>query len=169
MSTRLRVRWWRLVDWRVVAAAGLPVWAAVIGFVAWDKAHPRADSATPAAVTSLPTLAVTAPVALPTPAPSDDQQAGSPDSRVIVVPYPVTRPVKAVRPARDVPFWLRDESGEPPALESENADPDAGCQTHGTAVKFVKSPTEAMSRARREDKLVCVLHLSGNLEDDGFT
>lgn len=165
MSTRPRVRWWRLVDWRVVAAAGLPVWAAVIGFVAWDKAHPRADSATPAVV-SLPTPAVTVPVALPKPA---EPEAESPDSRVIVVPYPVPRPAKAARPARDVPFWLRDESGEPPALEPVNAGPDAGCRTYDTAVKFVKSPTEAMTRARREDKLVCVLHLSGNLEDDGFT
>jgi hypothetical protein len=163
MSHRPRVRWWQLIDWRVVAAAGLPVWAAVIGFVVWDKARP----ATPT-VAALPTPAVTVPVALPTPAPAEDQTE-PPDSRVIVVPYPVPQPVKAVRPARDVPFWLRDESGEPPALEPETADPDAGCQTHGTAVKFVKSPTEAMSRARREDKLVCVLHLSGNLEDDGFT
>jgi len=77
--------------------------------------------------------------------------------------------VKAVTPARDVAFWLRDESGEPPTLEPQAADTDAGCQTHDTAVRFVKSPIEAMSRARREDKLVCVLHLSGNLEDDGFT
>ncbi len=164
MSHRPRVRWWQLIDWRVVAAAGLPVWAAVIGFVVWDKARP----ATPAAVAALPTPAVTVPVALPMAAPAEGQTE-PPDSRVIVVPYPVPQPVKAVRPARDVPFWLRDESGEPPALEPETADPDAGCQTHGTAVKFVKSPTEAMSRARREDKLVCVLHLSGNLEDDGFT
>jgi hypothetical protein len=166
MSTRPRVRWWRLIDWRVVAAAGLPVWAVVIGFVAWDKVQNRSRPATSAAVAA-PTPVVPAPVVVP--APPEDPAAESSDSRVIVVPYPVSQPVKAVRPARDVPFWLRDESGEPPALEPESADPDAGCQTHGTAVKFVKSPTEAMSRARREDKLVCVLHLSGNLEDDGFT
>ena len=164
MSTRPRVRWWRLVDWRVVAAAGVPVWAAVIGFVVWDKARPT----TPAAVAALPTPAVTLPIALPTTAP-EHQTAEPPESRVVVVPYPVPQLVKTVRPARDVPFWLRDESGAPPTLEPENADPDAGCQTYDTAVKFVKSPTEAMSRARREDKLVCVLHLSGNLEDDGFT
>jgi hypothetical protein len=166
MSPRPRVRWWRLIDWRVVAAAGLPVWAVVIGFVAWDKVQHRSRPAT-SAVVAAPTPAVPAPVVVP-PSP-EAPVAESPDSRVIVVPYPVSQPVKAVRPARDVPFWLRDESGEPPALEPEGADPDAGCQTHGTAVKFVKSPTEAMGRARREDKLVCVLHLSGNLEDDGFT
>ena len=44
-----------------------------------------------------------------------------------------------------------------------------GCQTFQTAVRFVKSPTEAMRRAREEDKLVYVLHLAGNLEDPGFT
>ena len=70
MSHRPRVRWWRLIDWRVVAAAGLPVWAAVIGFVVWDKARP----ATPAAVAALPTPAVTVPVALPTPAPAEDRR-----------------------------------------------------------------------------------------------
>lgn len=163
MSTRPRVRWWRLIDWRVVAAAGLPVWAVVIGFVAWDKAR----LTTPVAVAALPTPAVTVPVALPTPTPAEDRTE-PPDSRVIVVPYPVPQPVKAVRPARDVPFWLRDEAGESP-LEPDANEPPGECQTHGTAVKFVKSPTEAMSRARREGKLVCVLHLSGNLEDDGFT
>ena len=113
--------------------------------------------------------APSAPAARPSSVSAAPVAQATTSSRVIVVPYPVPQPVKAARPARDVPFWLRDESGEPPALEPENSDPDAGCQTHGTAVKFVKSPTEAMSRARREDKLVCVLHLSGNLEDDGFT
>lgn len=166
MSTRPRVRWWRLVDWRVVAAAGLPVWAVAIGFVAWDKIQQR--SRPTVSVVATPSPVVPTPVAVPTPASPEDPAAESPDSRVIVVPYPVPQPVKAVRPAREVPFWLRDETGES-TLEPDAAAPPGEFQTHGTAVKFVKSPTEAMSRARREDKLVCVLHLSGNLEDDGFT
>jgi hypothetical protein len=167
MSTRPRVRWWQLVDWRVVAAAGLPVWAVVIGFVVWDKTHqPRPTE--PVSVAPLMTLPIAAPIA-PVASIPENPEAERADSRVIVVRYPVPQPVKAVRPTRDVPFWQRDESGEPPTLEPETAEPESACQTDGTAVKFVKSPTEAMSRARREDRLVCVLHLSGNLEDDGFT
>ncbi len=164
MSDRPRVRWWRLVDWRVVAAAGLPVWAVVIGFVAWDRTHPPGPPPAPSRV------AVSAPVEpAPVVTPLDETTEAPPGPRVIVVPYPVPQPAKAARPARDVPFWLRDESGEVASLEATEPEPESACQTFGTAVKFVKSPTEAMKLARREDKLVCVLHLSGNLEDAGFT
>ena len=44
-----------------------------------------------------------------------------------------------------------------------------GGNTYGTSIEFVGSPSEAAARARKEEKLVFVLHVSGNFEDPGVT
>ena len=43
------------------------------------------------------------------------------------------------------------------------------CETFGTSVEFVSSPAEAAKYAKREEKLVLVLHVSGLFEDSDFT
>jgi hypothetical protein len=43
------------------------------------------------------------------------------------------------------------------------------CGKFGTSVNFVASPSEAARRAAREQKLVCVLHVSGLFENPEFT
>ena len=40
---------------------------------------------------------------------------------------------------------------------------------HGTAVHFVDTPSEAAKQAKKEEKLVFVLHVSGQFEDPGIT
>ena len=45
----------------------------------------------------------------------------------------------------------------------------AGCGKHGTQVEFVDTPKEAAEKAKKEEKLVFVLHLSGIFEDPKFT
>jgi hypothetical protein len=40
---------------------------------------------------------------------------------------------------------------------------------YGTAVQFLKSPSEAAQQALKEEKLVFVLHVSGLFEDPDFT
>jgi len=40
---------------------------------------------------------------------------------------------------------------------------------HGTALEFFATPTEAAAAAKKEQKLVFVLHVSGNFEDPRFT
>ncbi len=42
-----------------------------------------------------------------------------------------------------------------------------GC--HGTSVEFLDTPSQAAARAKKEQKLVFVLHVSGNFEDPRFT
>jgi hypothetical protein len=54
------------------------------------------------------------------------------------------------------------EKGKP-AADSE----PASC--HGTAVNFVDTPSEAAKQAKKEEKLVFVLHVSGQFEDPGIT
>ncbi len=43
------------------------------------------------------------------------------------------------------------------------------CGSHGTTVEFVDSPREAARKAKKEEKLVFILHVSGNFEDPRFT
>jgi hypothetical protein len=40
---------------------------------------------------------------------------------------------------------------------------------HGTKLDFVDSPKEAAALAKKEQKLVMVLHVSGHFEDPGLT
>jgi hypothetical protein len=39
----------------------------------------------------------------------------------------------------------------------------------GTAVHFLKTPSDAAKQALKEEKLVLVLHVSGDFEDPDFT
>ena len=40
---------------------------------------------------------------------------------------------------------------------------------HGTSVNFVNTPSEAGKEAKKQEKLVFVLHVSGQFEDPGIT
>jgi hypothetical protein len=60
------------------------------------------------------------------------------------------------------------------ALGGEEVKPNAKgdgetCNTFGTKVEFFDTPTEAARKAVKEQKLVFVLHVSGNFEDPRFT
>ena len=54
----------------------------------------------------------------------------------------------------------------PPAAKEKEA---CSAGKHGTAVEFLVSPQEAARWAKREEKLVFVLHVSGHFEDPQFT
>jgi hypothetical protein len=41
--------------------------------------------------------------------------------------------------------------------------------THGTNVNFLSTPAEAARKARENNKLTILLHISGNFEEPGFT
>jgi hypothetical protein len=46
---------------------------------------------------------------------------------------------------------------------------DGSCGSFGTSVEFVTTPSEAAHQAKKEQKLVFVLHVSGHFEDPKFT
>jgi hypothetical protein len=46
---------------------------------------------------------------------------------------------------------------------------EATCGAHGTTVEFFDTPNEAAKVAKKDQKLVFVLHVSGNFEDPRFT
>jgi hypothetical protein len=45
----------------------------------------------------------------------------------------------------------------------------ATCGSYGTSVEFVSTPSEAARGAKRDQKLVFVLHVSGHFEDPNLT
>jgi hypothetical protein len=46
---------------------------------------------------------------------------------------------------------------------------EATCGKYGTNVEFVGTPSEAAREAKKEHKLVFILHVSGHFEDPRFT
>jgi len=57
----------------------------------------------------------------------------------------------------------------PPAVVGVKQTEASACGNHGTAIEFVGSPKEAARQAKKEEKLVFVLHVSGHFEDPRFT
>ena len=57
-------------------------------------------------------------------------------------------------------------TGQVPSLQP---DKEVCTGDFGTAVHFLKTPSEAARQALKEEKLVLVLHVSGDFEDPDFT
>jgi hypothetical protein len=49
------------------------------------------------------------------------------------------------------------------------AKPAESCGEYGTSVTFFKTPSDAATQAKKDQKLVMVLHVSGNFENPDFT
>jgi len=54
--------------------------------------------------------------------------------------------------------------GKSPAVKNE-----ATCGEYGTSVHFEDTPADAARRAKKDEKLVMVLHVSGHFENPAFT
>lgn len=172
-ATGTRRRWWQAVDWRTVAVAGLPMWGLVVGVVVWQKCTPKPVAAAPVEMTPAPT------------APPPVEVAKAPE--VLPPPRPAEEPVKKLDPmvtkaladgGKLVLQSLFAGKGEddrplvdlPPEVAGKKPIkiPD-GCKTYETAIHFMKNLETAQKKAKADDRLVFVLHLSGNIEDSGFT
>jgi hypothetical protein len=55
------------------------------------------------------------------------------------------------------------------ALGLSRADDAPTCGGHGTTIDFFDTPNQAAKQAKKDGKLVFVLHVSGNFEDPRFT
>ena len=165
--------WWKIVDWRVVAAIAVPVWLVVAGGIYLATSEP------PRPVERLPSTS--SPLKLTT-----QSREVLPSPRAIREEVAAPRPVQTevVAAPREIRFdpaivdFLADAirnfrlpgQAPPPAVAKLDAVPvPEGCKLHGTALHFVKSPVEAFKLGSKKEKLVFILHLAGNIEDDGFT
>jgi hypothetical protein len=61
------------------------------------------------------------------------------------------------------------KTGKPPAATNpiDAALDESGC--HGTAINFLDTPSDAAKKAKKDEKLVFILHVSGNFEDPKYT
>lgn len=55
------------------------------------------------------------------------------------------------------------------AGESPTIKPTTTCGEFGTSVHFEDSPADAAKQAKKDEKLVMILHVSGHFEDPRFT
>jgi len=57
----------------------------------------------------------------------------------------------------------------PAAGKSPAAQKEPTCGEYGTSVHFEDTPADAAKQAKKEEKLVMVLHVSGHFEDPKLT
>jgi hypothetical protein len=113
--------------------------------------------------------------ALATPAPSRPEPA---DIEIVALPQPVALPAvpPPVIPVEDETVPVSKQiATEPPvqAAEAAKQDPPKVCEKpagmFGTSLYFAANPTEARKKAATQEKLVFLLHVSGDFDDPGFT
>lgn len=162
----VRTRWWRLVDWRLVAAFGLPLWAFLFGLMLPRK--PAVVVGEGPAVEPLVVVVPVPPPLMPDIAPMP-REAGVPlpGPEVVAVPLVVPVPVPGEAVAAGEP-------AAPPAPAFRLPDTELvpggdRCKTFDTKVRFHPGPAEAVEEAKKDRKMLFVLHISGNFEDPGFT
>jgi hypothetical protein len=56
-----------------------------------------------------------------------------------------------------------------PARAADESCAKCGKQSYGTTIEWSGSPSDAAAKAKAEEKLVFVLHVSGHFEDPKFT
>ena len=82
-------------------------------------------------------------------------------------PLDATPPPLDAPPSADAPIVQAPIA--PAALAPLTAPAAPECQTFGTSVAFAAGPAAAAKRAARDGKLLFLLHVSGDFEDDAFT
>jgi len=167
-----------LVSWPAVAAAAFLSGSLLAGFLLLLRdtsasAPPTAAATAPPATASTPTPARTNADALPPPQeapPVDRPRHWHPEAVLQDAPPPPA----AEPPERD-PVAARVPD-PPPAADSCRTTPAEAAPTactvdhrHGTSLDFVDDPAAAAEKALKENKLLFILHVAGNFEDDKFT
>ena len=56
-----------------------------------------------------------------------------------------------------------------PAAAKKPVPKEPACGEYGTSVHFEDTPADAAKQAKKDEKLVLVLHVSGHFEDPGLT
>jgi hypothetical protein len=156
MSSAVPVNpFWKVIDWKVVAACGLPVWAFLFGMLlsprpAW-LAHAAAPGLTPAVE-------------------PEGGIAVAPMPREIVIrqtdPEVVSVPLVVPVPVEPIGFVAAAVENKLPASELLPGD---RCKTYETKLRFHPTLADAADEARKSRKMLFVLHISGDFEDPGFT
>jgi hypothetical protein len=146
---------WKLVDWRLVAACGLPIWAFLFGMLISSRAN-RVGATPPDAASAFASF---------------DGLPEAPMPREIVIreadPRVVSVPIVLPVPVAPEPIGVvRAVENQLPASELLPAD---RCKTFATKILFHPTLADAAEEARKSKKMLFVLHISGDFDDPGFT
>jgi hypothetical protein len=174
---------WGQIPWYSLSIVASVAWMAVLVAVALCSDHVEgqrrkseplfADAApVPAAPAIAPVRVVEEFDELPAAEPAPQQPpllvpiAKAPPGVLAMVPQevPAAHPPGMFPPGMLPP--LNAPPLNPPVAQVEAPAP---CGDYGTKITFVKNPVEAFQQAKKEKKLVFMIHLSGNFEDEGFT
>jgi hypothetical protein len=148
----------QVVEWRLVAAIGLPVWAFILGAVVMHRPAPAAPPESAAAAPP--------PAAVPTaPPPPEVTVRTEVRSVPVVVPIPIPVPAPAPAPSASVAAAAPAEFQLPPS----EVMPADRCKTFDTRIRFHPDLAAAAAEAKASKKMLMVLHISGNFDDPGFT
>ncbi len=166
-----------LVNGSAIVASASLAFALLVSIVAWIVTHPNKPTHPETPPLS---LAAVTPVSHPNmePAATTPHLLPPPPVRVIagvhrndrqdVVLHHVPRSEEAPLPPPPLPPPPKQEQAEEPVPAAQAAPSPAG-ETYGTQVLFLNNPAAAAETARREKKLLFVMHISGNFEESCFT
>ncbi len=152
----------RIIDWRLVAAVGLPLWAFLVGVVVMHKSRPSTAAvavAEDAAVTESAGQPPASAIVETIPAPREVVVRTEVVTVPVVVPIPTSGMPMSADPAGAADFKL-------PVSEVVSTD---RCQTFDTKIRFHPGLPEAAEESKTSKKMLLVLHISGNFDDPGFT
>jgi hypothetical protein len=152
----------RMIDWRLVAAVGLPLWAFLIGALVMHKSRPSI-----AAVAVAENSAAVEP-SEPPPAPARAEVIPAP-REVVVRTEIVTVPVIVPIPTTGVPASADAGGGADFKLPMSEVVSTDRCQTFDTKIRFHPGLPEAAEESKTSKKMLLVLHISGDFDDPGFT
>ncbi len=152
------------MNWSAILASASLSLALVVGVIAWIVTHPN-KAPHPSKATSLTaTVPAVKTVAVP-PAPVIETTLAfhrSPHREVVVSNIPLVEedppPLPPPAPPQRCP--------EPAPVQ---AAPHPVGETYGTQVLFLNNQAAAADLARKDHKLLFVMHISGNFEDACFT
>jgi hypothetical protein len=157
-----------VVYWPAVGTAAAVAVLLLAGLCAWATTHPRPHKG------ALPGTVAVNRVVLSGITPDDPRPAQTPTASapVITAEAAARAPAPAAGPRRPDPVAAFAPRTTPVAAPAPvpAAPPSAPrAETYGTSVTFLDSPAEAARQARRENKLLFVLHIAGNFEESCFT
>ena len=148
---------WKLIDWRLVAACGLPLWAFLFGMLLSPRPARMLQAASPEAS---PTESASAPPIAEAPMPRAIIIHEA-EPRVVSIPLVVPVPV----PAEPIGVVHAVEH----QLPASELLPGDRCKTFETKIRFHPTMADAADEARKARKMLFVLHISGDFDDPGFT
>lgn len=161
------------INWPAILASALVSFALVAGVFVWIVGHPH-KAAPPIHLTSV--AAVEPLDAQPAPPPARVfaatpafHRSAPRDAISDKIPFMEVNPPPLPPPASPLPKQHKDHDAEstPPRQQPTPKQPTG--ETYGTQVLFLNNREIAADTARREHKLLFVMHISGNFEESCFT